>query len=189
MTITPKNITSEMIDLCRSIDPTQEPLYVPVVAPRESILCDCFNNTDLKIQRSGGGKQHGWIIWEWPDVFIEAEFHSVWVSPEGSFVDVTPHENGAGYIFFLPDSLRIWNKSPIQSRIKPLQTHPMLLEFLEIADSVQRLRLEYNSPAGTFLVPSPLLQPLQSRQNTLGWYLEHRYSDPVLRGSGESLLT
>lgn len=46
----------------------------------------------------------GWLIWIMPGVMmIEAEFHSVWVSPTGEMIDITPKAQGENKILFLPD--------------------------------------------------------------------------------------
>ncbi|MGL4965857.1 MAG: SEC-C metal-binding domain-containing protein [Inquilinus sp.] len=50
----------------------------------------------------GGSLLYGWLIWEWPRVFIEAEHHAVW-EKDGSLVDITPPSNGERRILFLPD--------------------------------------------------------------------------------------
>ena len=42
----------------------------------------------------------GWRFWEWPGVFMEAEFHAVWQMPDGGLQDPTPNEWGEPKIKF-----------------------------------------------------------------------------------------
>ncbi|MHC2584173.1 hypothetical protein [Bradyrhizobium diazoefficiens] len=62
----------------------------------------------------GGKRVHGWAIWRWPDpnpdsgeAIIIAEHHSVWETPEGSLVDLTPPPCAAHVLFVRDDSATI----------------------------------------------------------------------------------
>lgn len=68
---------------------------------------NCFFNTWAKIKYSGGGKQTGWLIaQDSVNDFIEAQFHAVWVDPNGVLVDVTPRTDGEKRVMFIPDRVR-----------------------------------------------------------------------------------
>src|ERR1700733_3018912 len=43
-----------------------------------------------RIRTRGGSIGFGWRLREWPGVLLTAEFHAVWVDPEGVLVDITP---------------------------------------------------------------------------------------------------
>lgn len=52
---------------------------------------DCFGCVRQKVDRHGGRMQFGWVIWEWPLVYIEAAHHAVYEPPAGPpWVDITP---------------------------------------------------------------------------------------------------
>ena len=34
----------------------------------------------------GGNIEYGWMIWESPNLFIEAEFHAVWIDNKGEYI-------------------------------------------------------------------------------------------------------
>ena len=46
---------------------------------------------------------HGWAIWEHPNIMLEAEFHGIWKSPNGHFLDVTPYSFNFNRILFMPE--------------------------------------------------------------------------------------
>lgn len=117
---TPPEITDEIMKLCRQLDPTQVPVYVPVSPWGSSMMDRCFFNLPEKIGVDGGSIQHGWTIWERPGLLIEGEFHAVWVSPEGDLIDITPKKDGETEILFLPDGKRIWTGELIDNVRMPL---------------------------------------------------------------------
>lgn len=167
MTKTPRALTRTIANFCRNIEPDRQPVSIPVVPHYRAKLCDCFANTEHKIQVAGGSKQYGWIIWEWAGVLIEAEFHSVWVSPEGNLVDVTPHVNGATRIVFLPDSKRVWDRKTVPNVIQPLRADPLIRELLEVVRGINRLREEYTTDDGAALVPARMYKPLETRRRQI----------------------
>ena len=117
---TPPKITDEITQLCRQLDPTQAPTYVSVRPWGRSMLDSCFFNLPEKVTAEGGSIQHGWTIWERPDLLIEGEFHAVWVSPDGEFIDITPKRDGEKEILFLPDSQRVWKGELVDNVRMPL---------------------------------------------------------------------
>jgi hypothetical protein len=117
---TPPKITDEITQLCRELDPTQIPAYVSVLPWETSMLDSCFFNLPEKVTAEGGSIQHGWTIWERPGLLIEGEFHAVWVSPDGDFIDITPKKDGEKEILFLPDSKRVWTDELVDNVRIPL---------------------------------------------------------------------
>ena len=117
---TPPDISSEIMQICQQLDPTQLPVYVPVRPWESSRVDSCFFNLPEKIAVDGGGIQHGWTIWERPDLLVEGEFHAVWVSPEGELIDITPKRDGETEILFLPDSKRTWTGELVDNVRMPL---------------------------------------------------------------------
>lgn len=62
----------------------------------------CHLNVAHRVKHHGGERVSGWMIWT-SIHFTEAEFHSVWRSPSGELVDVTPRVDGEQIILFVPD--------------------------------------------------------------------------------------
>lgn len=117
---TPSKITDEIRKLCRQLDATQVPAYVSVRPWGNSLRDRCFFNLPEKVAADGGSIQHGWTIWETPGLLIEGEFHAVWVSADGEYVDITPKRDGEKEILFLPDSERIWTGELVDNVRMPL---------------------------------------------------------------------
>lgn len=68
---------------------------------------DCHLNVWVQCNHEGGSPVSGWIIAEDPAVgFIEAQFHTVWCSPDGELQDITPRTNEEKIIMFFPDRNR-----------------------------------------------------------------------------------
>jgi len=104
---TPEKITERILKFCREkIDPTTKPVFLKLVPVENCRFGDCFGNAENYMRNNGGSVQYGWILWEIPNSFIEAEFHAVWVNNEGEYIDITPKLDGEKEILFLPDSQR-----------------------------------------------------------------------------------
>lgn len=102
---TPKEITERILKFCKEkIDQTTKPIFLKLVQVENCRFGDCFGNVENYIKNNGGSVQYGWIIWEIPNLFVEAEFHAVWVNNEGEYIDITPKVDGEKEILFLPDS-------------------------------------------------------------------------------------
>jgi len=91
----------------------------------------CFFNVLKRIETNGGGIQHGWTVWESPRKFIQGEFHAVWVHPDGSYIDITPKEDGEERILFIPDPHRIYKGMPIENICLPLTKNPNVLCWIQ----------------------------------------------------------
>ena len=127
--ITPKIISKEIIEFCNEINETQNPHYVSVKPEAGCKIDECFWNVKNKVKLDGGKAQSGWIIVEWPNVWLEAVFHAVWISPQNNPVDITPSEMGdVQRILFLPDDTLEYdydsNCKRICTRYKPLSKDP-----------------------------------------------------------------
>ena len=105
-TLTPQALTDVVLRFCRRVNAAVSPVFVPIVPGPNAKVNECFPNVQAKIAVDGGGFENGWQIWEWPNVYIEAEFHSVWVSAQGDRVDVTPKPIPMDRILFVSDPSR-----------------------------------------------------------------------------------
>lgn len=77
----------------------------------------CHFNVWVQTIHNGGNVQPGWLLWEDPRIgFCEAEFHAVWVSPEGRLVDVTPRRDQEKRVMFVPDPTRTIRLTDIAGR-------------------------------------------------------------------------
>lgn len=84
---------------------------------------NCFFNVWVQMRYGGGDKQHGWLIaQDSTKDFIEAQFHAVWVGPEGDLVDVTPRPDGEKRVMFIPDYTR-------EIRLSDYNGRPAILSY------------------------------------------------------------
>lgn len=100
--MTPKTIDDHVKQLVEKIDPTHEPLYVPVKPERGAEELDCFRVVERKVKAAGGKVVYGWQVWKTPHL-IEAECHAVWQNPQGDLIDLTPKQFPVSKILFLED--------------------------------------------------------------------------------------
>jgi hypothetical protein len=127
---TPTTISDAIIAFCRDIDSTQKPVYVSVKPVSGAVLNECFSSVRDYINQHYGGIKFGWIIWELPGIFLEAEFHAVWISPSHELVDITPKADNENAILFLPDSKRAYEDRLIENLRKPLIVNADTLRWL-----------------------------------------------------------
>lgn len=68
---------------------------------------ECHLNALCQQRLHHGAMQHGWVLaQDRMHTFTEAIFHTVWQSPEGKLVDVTPRPDGEKRLMFVPDLKR-----------------------------------------------------------------------------------
>lgn len=156
MTTAPQSIASHVLDFCASINPAAKPVYVPVLAAGLAIPGKAFHNVRSYIASTRRGRaRNGWLIWEWPGLFIEAEHHCVHGSVTGPsfdlfgdvFRDVTPC--GEPRILFLPDETATydfkadsWARPTIR---KAIRDHRLVHEYLavyQMRDDFMRAKLK-----------------------------------------------
>ena len=102
---TPRVISEDIKAFCLDIDSSQIQVYVMVKPHPTATINSCFESVAAYIKQNGGSIQYGWIIWEESkQLFMEAEFHAVWVSPSGEMIDITPKIDDESSILFLPDT-------------------------------------------------------------------------------------
>lgn len=86
---TPEQITPLLIQLANWCVPNGELHWVPLRIDSTAKFGFCYLNTIRKAATSGGSPVFGWNLRENPD-YVSTEWHSVWKSPEGELIDITP---------------------------------------------------------------------------------------------------
>ncbi len=128
---TPNSINENILNFCKEIDSTTNPCFVDVIPIKDAVYNRCHRNVEEYIKKNGGKAECGWIIWEIPDKYLDAEFHTVWVNDEGESLDITPKEDGEERILFLKDSKRKFTGELVDNFRKPLvdnaETRTMVL--------------------------------------------------------------
>ena len=106
---TPDRISPLVREFCRSIQPNENPIFIAVEPQSEAAFNGCFLVVKQHCERNGGRPIYGWAIWVWSHVWIKAEHHAVWETPDGTLVDITPKANRSQRIVFLPDPERVYD--------------------------------------------------------------------------------
>ena len=133
--VTPAEVSHELENLCAALAPCVEPTYV-VVRPIEGASAnECFPLVDAAVLRDGGSPILGWSLWEFPGVFVEAEFHAVWVSPTGDLVDVTPKNRPVDRILFFPDKYLVYSGRQVNNVRRALSSDPCVTEYFATFDA------------------------------------------------------
>ena len=89
----------------------------------------CWDNVQAAVERRGGSPTTGWLIWEMPDVLLNAERYACWLSPEGQTIDVTPKPDGEPRIVFLSDP-EPWAGERVCPRLEPLCKNPSVKAYI-----------------------------------------------------------
>lgn len=169
-TTTPPRISRRIQQLTASIVPDGKPVYLTVHPETGAVANECFPNVEAKIAIAGGRMQCGWQIWEWPQVMVEAEFHAVWVSPEGQMVEITPKAQGENTILFLPDPRRTYSGISLGNVRMPLRDDLLVLHFIKASDAITHVlnRGERAFQHGLVSIPADEIEPLKVAQGFLG---------------------
>jgi hypothetical protein len=96
------------------------------------------------VAQNGGEIVFGWTIWEWPNVYIEAEHHAVWRDTSGKLIDITPAQGGDVKRLFVPDPTAIYDfdKAGVQrfNKRKSFTKDENIKEYFRLADYAIRLK-------------------------------------------------
>lgn len=137
MTRTPKTITKPILQLCKELNKTQKPYFVRTKPESHSKTQDCFENVRIKVKEDGGQSRLGWTIWETLKIFIEAEFHMIWISPKNEEIDITPHHPiNAQKILFLPDDTLKYQYKQIDNIRRSISDDPLVLQFIKVCEEI-----------------------------------------------------
>jgi hypothetical protein len=153
MNTTPKAITPRILELCKKLDDTQTPVFVPVKPAAGAVVNECYPNVEAHIKKNGGSIRYGWIIWEHPDVIIEGNFHACWVDASNQIIDITPKQDREQTILFLPDSKRIYDGTPIDNVREIITTDPKLIASFKRQEELSKLRIKYNVNGNMATIP------------------------------------
>jgi hypothetical protein len=132
--VTPAEVSKSIQKLCAEIVNDATPFHVDVLPNHGEPANECFNVVRRQVDKLGGESIVGWSIWEVPTVFVEAEFHAVWRSPSGEYIDITSKNNPTNRILFLPDPFRTYDGRSVNNIRRPISGEPVLLRFFGAFD-------------------------------------------------------
>jgi len=140
------------------------------------------------MDRDGGSIQYGWLLWEWPHVYIEAEFHSVWRDADGVLHEVTSSPEGAVEILFLPDDSRRYEGKHIDNVRLAIRDDLLVHNYIRLAELRTRVltRGERAYQHGAVNIPAVEILPILEHMDIVRRMLlnNQRASDVCACGSG-----
>jgi hypothetical protein len=139
---------------------------------------DCFPWVEDHAKTNGGMPVLGWAIWEFPKVFIEAEFHSVWLAPDGVLHDIVPRQQPPIRILFVRDPRRRYLGRQVDNVRKALTHDKNVEEFLRLKHKMFRLQNEgdladYHGPIESILTREMIA--VDEQEQLVGQKLFNRY--------------
>jgi hypothetical protein len=147
-TVAPERLLSPVLSFCNEVKSGSTPVFVPLVPDITATPRECFFNVHQAVDQRGGEIVYGWAVWWWPGVFIEAEHHAVWKAPDGSMLDVTPHERGNSATLFVADQDAIFDETSFYRRDnirKSLRNDPDIQAWLDAMAQRYQLTEKYSS--------------------------------------------
>lgn len=161
---TPSGVTDKIMELCGGILADAESVYIPVVAQKWSLPSECFPNVECMVREQGGQQVNGRVVWQWMNIIVEVEIRSVWRSPEGELIDITPRANGEREILFLHDAGMVYSGQSIGNVKLAINGLPLAAELVDFGDRIDAVMCSYKP--GTEIPLSELryrLLPLKER--------------------------
>jgi len=133
--VTPAELSQALTTLCQRIVPNgAPPVYVDVCPLPGAPSKECFPIVDEYVLSHGGSSVIGWSLWELPTLFIEAEFHSIWQSPDGALLDIAPKVEPTDRILFLHDPARRYEGRQVNNVRTALRQDSVVNGFLQSCD-------------------------------------------------------
>lgn len=139
-TTSPSTISADataihVLAFCRGLSDCK-PITVPLKPLPDVPPDECFHVVKQHIAINGGRQVFGWSIWEWSGVYLEAEFHSVWETPDGILIDVTPKQIHCDAIIFLHDPKKQYEGCQVNNVRKPLVDSLTVRKFIEANNQI-----------------------------------------------------
>lgn len=185
---TPKEITKHVRRLIAKVAPGRKAIYLDVQPEPSAKVNECFPNVEAKMAQAGGSMLCGWQIWEWPHVLVEAEFHAVWVAPDGSLADITPKQHGEKRILFVPVPTLTYDGLAKDNTRMAVRDDLLVHHFIRVSEEIVMVvnRGDRAGQYGYVSVPAHEIGPLMEAQAFLGQSISAGLRDhsPCLCGSG-----
>jgi hypothetical protein len=140
MEIVPETIDKNVRRLAQKVGSKEDPFYIDVITEPYAINSECFAAVEEKIKRDQGSLQIGWQLWEMPGVFIEAEFHAVWMSPDGTLIDIKPKTEQIKKILFIPDSKTKYDGARIDNVRLNISGNRLVDDYIRLCVATQHFK-------------------------------------------------
>jgi hypothetical protein len=133
--VTPAEMSRPLTALCKGIVPDATPLYIDLRPLNGTPPDECFPIVESQVATYGGDLVMGWTLWEFPTIFVEAEFHAVWRSPTGELIDIAAKKWPTSRILFLEDPIRRYEGHQVNNVRRAINKDPVIVEYLATFDA------------------------------------------------------
>ena len=116
----------------------------------------CHLNVKAVVAERGGGEETGWSMWNLADLWLEADPHAVWVTPDGERIDVTPDPHGETRRLFLPDSEIKFEGYPIRKQYHPLRSGSEIERAIALNTEAESIFCRYATDSPDAIAPDDL---------------------------------
>lgn len=145
---TPTRISDDIKAFAARLDGGTPLQWVPVEPIPDGEVGWCHRNVAKMIAVNGGVPANGWCIWEWAGLYLTAEFHSVWRTPDGDLFCLTPKPDGERVILFVPvpscgADFDFHNKRPHSQRVRTYR--PAAVSVEKILATMTESQRKYES--------------------------------------------
>lgn len=186
---TPTTLTKQLLGLAANVAHRSTPLYVLVHPEPGAQTNACFHNVAAKVRKDGGTIVHGWLLWEWPNVLIEAEFHAIWQTSDGKLIDITPRTDGETRVLFVPDESRHYRGVLVDNVRVALRDDLLIHHFITVSAHIVKIirRGQWVPQSGHISVPAGEFEQLLMLYDLTVAMLRKglRAHDDCLCGSGK----
>lgn len=138
-TIGPPALDNEHLEsLLVKMDAEFEPVELKVETHPNAKENECISIVDQMIQENGGKRILGWQLWE-SAYILEAEFHVVWETVDGTLKDISRKKEGITYIVFVEDERLVYKNKQMDNIRLNIFKIPLVEDFIECCKQVFRL--------------------------------------------------
>lgn len=171
-------------DFIQNLFPGRKVRLLRVTPRQESKPLFCFQNVRNAVEAEGGQIIYGWSIWEWPNIYIEAEHHAVWKTKSGAVVDITPATDGDQYRLFVEDLDAVYdfkNEGHRRDNIKKLLRNDVLIHrFFDLVEMCNKI---INDIPGMDIVDVPIqvarkINLINRQKMEIAYQLGMKYTRP-----------
>jgi hypothetical protein len=133
--VTPAEIAPALRALIEELVPGGQPVYVDVQPLEGAPANECFPLVEEMARRHGGELLVGWSLWEFPTLFVEAEFHGVWRMADGRLMDPAPKQESTQRVLFLHDPHRSYTGAQVNNERRAVRSDPLLKAYFRTFDA------------------------------------------------------
>ena len=116
------------------------PFYVPVIPDPSSEVNGCFVNVPEKIAKDGGESIVGWTLRK-ETMLMSAEFHSIWKSPAGKLLDITPKKGApTSRILFVSAPEKVYEGKLVNNINLNISGYPLVDDYIACLQAIFNIK-------------------------------------------------